>query len=124
MMALFNFGKKKEEETKTPTCCCGGSEPKVEESTSCCCGTPVEGICCIKVLGAGCKSCREQYENAMAAVKAMGLNIEVEYITDMEKVMGYGIMSMPAIVVNEKVVSMGKVLKAADVEKLLHKLGY
>ena len=123
-MALFNFGKKKEEETKTPTCCCGGSEPKVEESTSCCCGTPVEGICCIKVLGAGCKSCREQYENAMAAVKAMGLNIEVEYITDMEKVMGYGVMSMPAIVVNEKVVSMGKVLKAADVEKLLHKLGY
>lgn len=123
-MALFNFGKKKEEETKTPTCCCGGSEPKVEESTSCCCGAPVEGICCIKVLGAGCKSCHEQYENAMAAVKAMGLNIEVEYITDMEKVMGYGVMSMPAIVVNEKVVSMGKVLKAADVEKLLHKLGY
>ena len=134
-MALFNFGKKKEEK-KTPTCCCG-SEPKVEESTGCCCGSapkaeettsccgaPVEGICCIKVLGAGCKSCHEQYENAKAAVKTMGLDIEVEYITDMEKVMGYGVMSMPAIVVNEKVVSMGKVLKAADVEKLLHKLGY
>ena len=60
----------------------------------------------------------------MTAVKAMGLGIEVEYITDMEKVMGYGVMSMPAIVVNEKVVSMGRVLKAADVEKLLHKLGY
>lgn len=136
-MALFNFGKKKEEK-KTPACCCGGSEPKVEESagcccgsapkaeetTSCCCGAPVEGICCIKVLGAGCKSCHEQYENAKAAVKTMGLDIEVEYITDMEKVMEYGVMSMPAIVVNEKVVSMGKVLKAADVEKLLHKLGY
>lgn len=134
-MALFNFGKKKEEK-KTPTCCCG-SEPKAEESTGCCCGSapkaeettsccgaPVEGICCIKVLGAGCKSCHEQYENAKAAVKTMGLDIEVEYITDMEKVMGYGVMSMPAIVVNEKVVSMGKVLKAADVEKLLHKLGY
>lgn len=134
-MALFNFGKKKEEK-KTPTCCCG-SEPKVEESTGCCCGSapkaeentsccgaPVEGICCIKVLGAGCKSCHEQYENAKAAVKTMGLDIEVEYITDMEKVMGYGVMSMPAIVVNEKVVSMGKVLKAADVEKLLRKLGY
>ena len=136
-MALFNFGKKKEEK-KTPACCCGGSEPKVEESagcccgsapkaeetTSCCCGAPVEGICCIKVLGAGCKSCHEQYENAKAAVKTMGLDIEVEYITDMEKVMEYSVMSMPAIVVNEKVVSMGKVLKATDVEKLLHKLGY
>ena len=135
-MALFNFGKKKEEK-KTPTCCCSsepkgeestgcccGSAPKAEETTSCCCGAPVDGICCIKVLGAGCKSCHEQYENAKAAVKTMGLDIEVEYITDMEKVMGYGVMSMPAIVVNEKVVSMGKVLKAADVEKLLRKLGY
>lgn len=129
-MALFNFGKKKEEK-KTPTCCCG-SEPKVEESTGCCCGSapkaeettsccgaPVEGICCIKVLGAGCKSCHEQYENAKAAVKTMGLDIEVEYITDMEKVMEYGVMSMPAIVVNDKVAAFGKVLKIAEVEKLL-----
>ncbi|MGN0315962.1 MAG: thioredoxin family protein [Fusicatenibacter sp.] len=136
-MALFGLGKKKEEEKKAPACCCGGSESKVEESTGCCCGTTDiaaesagccgdtgSGIINIKVLGAGCKSCHEQYENAKAAVKAMGLTVEVEYITDMEKVMGYGVMSMPAIVVNEKVVSMGKVLKAADVEKLLHKLGY
>lgn len=122
-MALFNFGKKKEEEKKTPACCCGNTEAKAEE-TACCCGAPVDGICCIKVLGAGCKACHEQYENAMAAVKTMGLDLEVEYITDMEKVMGYGVMSMPAIVVNEQVVSMGKVLKAADVEKLLRKLGY
>ena len=138
-MALFNFGKKKEE-TKTHTCCCGGSEPKVEESTgcccdsapktkaeetaSCCCGSSATCISSIKVLGVGCKSCHEQYENAMAAVKAMELDTEVEYITDMEKVMGYGVMRMPAIVVNEKVVSMGKVLKAADVEKLLRKLGF
>ncbi len=117
-MALFDFGKKKEAEKNT--CCCG-SEPKAEAST--CCGAPMEGICCIKVLGAGCKSCHEQYENAKAAVQALGLKVEVEYITDMEKVMEYGVMSMPAIVVNDKVVSMGKVLKAADVEKLLHKLG-
>ena len=121
-MALFGFGKKKEEEKKAPACCCGSAENKVEESTGCCCGDTVSGIINIKVLGAGCKSCHEQYENAKAAVKAMGLTVEVEYITDMEKVMGYGVMSMPAIVVNEKVVSMGKVLKAADVEKLLNKL--
>ena len=134
-MALFHFGKKKEEK-KAPACCCGTEAQaektagcfcgaaRAEESPKTCCGSPVNGICCIKVLGAGCKSCHEQHENAKAAVKAMGLNLEVEYITDMEKVMGYGVMSMPAIVVNEKVVSMGKVLKAADVEKLLRKLGY
>ena len=46
----------------------------------------------------------------------------IEYITDAEKVMAYGVMSMPAIVVNEKVVSMGKVLKAAEVEALLRGL--
>ena len=130
-MALFNFGKKKEEEKKS--CCCG-SEVKAEQTAGCCCGSeakeentccgaPVDGICCIKVLGAGCKTCHEQYENAKAAVAALGLNIEVEYITDMEKVMEYGVISMPAIVVNDQVVSMGKLLKAADVEKLLRKLG-
>ena len=120
-MALFNFGKNKEEKN-APTCCCN-IETTAEETAACCC-TPVDETCCIKVLGAGCKSCHEQYENAKTAVKAMGLSVEVEYITDMEKVMAYGVMSMPAIVVNEQVVSMGKVLKAADVEKLLHKLGY
>ena len=146
-MSLFGFGKKKEEK-KTASCCCGNAEVSTEERSSCCgnaeisteeagscccsaentdsaeccCGEPVKGICCVTVLGAGCKSCHEQYENAKTAVKAMGLDLEVEYITDMEKVMTYGVMSMPAIVVNEKVVSMGKVLKAADVEKLLRTL--
>ena len=123
-MALFNFGKKKEEEKKAPACCCGSAKAQVAKSAECCCGTSVNGICCVKVLGAGCRACHEQYENAKTAVKALGLDVEVEYITDMEKVMGYGVMSMPAIVVNEKVVSMGKVLKAADVEKLLRKLGF
>lgn len=135
-MALFGFGKKKEEK-KAPACCCGSTESKNPENTGGYCGTAdttvKSGGCCsetsdssisIKVLGAGCKSCREQYENAKAAVKSMGLSVKVEYITDMEKVMGYGAMSMPAIVVNEKIVSMGKVLKTADVEKLLHKLGF
>lgn len=52
-----------------------------------------------------------------------GIQVEVEYVTDMEKIMAYGIMSMPGLVVNEKVVSIGKVLKSADIEKLLKKLG-
>ena len=120
-MALFHLGKKKQEEKKTPDSCCE-SASKAGESARC--EVSAEEICCIKVLGAGCKSCHEQYENAKAAVRAMGLNAEVEYITDMEKVMGYGVMSMPAIVVNEKVASMGKVLHSSDVAKLLHRLGY
>ena len=78
----------------------------------------------IKVLGSGCKFCHELYENTKEAVKNIGLSVEVEYVTDLEQVMGYGVMSMPGLVVDEKVASTGKVLKTVDVEKLLHKLEY
>ncbi len=124
-MALFNFGKKKEE-TKAPACACNCGCPTSEatEVVNTCCGEAVNGICCIKVLGSGCKSCHALLDASKEAVKNMGLSIEVEYVTDMEKIMEYGVMSMPALVVNENVVSMGKVLKAAEVEKLLHKLGF
>ena len=115
-MALF--GNKKEEVKTEPTCCCGGSE-EVKVETASCCGEKVDGVCCIKVLGAGCKSCHEQYENAKKAVENLGLDVEVEYITDMEKVMSYGVMSMPALLVNDKIVSVGKVLKPKEIEKLL-----
>ena len=133
-MALFGLGKKKEEEKKAaPGCCCSADTAKT--ASGCCCsdgraeesdgrGGISGALTGIKVLGAGCKSCHELYENAKAAAQAMNLPVEVEYVTDMEKVMEYGVMSMPAIVVNEKVVSMGKVLKAADVEKLLRRLGF
>ena len=114
-MALF--GKKKEETGATTSCCCGSSEDVKVEAT--CCGEKVNGVCCIKVLGAGCKSCHEQYENAKKAAANLGLNVEVEYITDMEKVMSYGVMSMPALLVNDKIVSVGKVLKPKEVERFL-----
>lgn len=114
-MGLFGFGKKKEAEKAAPACC----PEKQAAEAGVCCGAPVDGVCCVKVLGAGCKSCHEQFENAQAAVRALGLDVEVEYVTDMEQVMAYGVMRMPAIVVNEKVVAMGKVLSAAEVEKLL-----
>lgn len=124
-MSLFHFGKKKEEKNASACACtCGCQTSETREITNDCCPEAKDGICCIKVLGAGCKSCHELYENAKEAVKAMGLSVEVEYITDMQKVMEYGVMSMPAVVVNEKVVSTGKVLKAADVEKLLRKSGF
>lgn len=117
-MGLFGFGKKKEEKNITCHCGCAGEKPAAAKD---CCGGETKGICCIKVLGAGCKSCHEQYENVVSAVKNLGLSVEAEYITDMAQIAAYGVMSMPAIVVNEQVVSMGKVLKTADVEKLLKK---
>ena len=121
-MALFHLRRTKEEKN-APVCCCGGTEATTEKTTSCCCGKPVDGICCIKVLGAGCKSCHDLFDATKTAVKNMGLSIEVEYVTDMEKIMAYGVMSMPVLVVNEKVVSVGKVLKVAEIEQQLKKYG-
>lgn len=57
------------------------------------------------------------------AVADAGLKVDVEYVTDMAQIAGYGVMSIPALVVNEKVVTMGKVLKQNEVEDLLNKLG-
>ena len=103
-------------------CCCGSNDSNTEIVDTSCCDGETNGICCIKVLGTGCKACHNQLENVKKAVKNMRLSIQVEYITDMQEVMEYGVMSTPALVVNEKVVSVGKVLKSADIEKLLHKL--
>ena len=115
-MALF--GKKKEEKKEDTTCCCAGEQTS-SVITHDCCGVKVDGICCIKVLGSGCKACHQLYDNTVKAVEGMG--IEVEYVTDLQKIMEYGAMSMPALVVNEQLVSSGKVLKPAEILKLIGK---
>ena len=114
-MALFHLGKMEKKES-----CCNPSKAEqkcnyVNTSTN---------IRSIKVLGAGCKSCHETYENTKKALKNTGIDVEVEYITDMEKIMAYGIMSMPALVINEKVVSTGRVLKSVDIENLFQTLDF
>lgn len=118
-MSLF----KKKEKTEQPNCCCEASNlkqsPAPSQAASECYGEATESICCVKVLGSGCASCHALYENTCKAVKDVGFDIEVEYVTDMEKIMSYGVMSMPALVVNEKVVSVGKVLKPQGIKKLL-----
>ena len=73
----------------------------------------------IKVLGGGCKSCETLLKAAKEAVERNGVDAQVEYITDMEKIMGFGVMRLPALVIDGKVVSSGKVLKAKEIEDLL-----
>ena len=97
------------------------------ENSSCCpevkgCCTKADGaIESVKVLGAGCPGCHKQYENAKAAVSELSFGIEVEYVTDMGKVMTLGVMSMPAIVVNDKVIAMGRILSVEEVKMALDK---
>ena len=95
---------------KQTSCACGGacSEKEAGEKVS-------EEISSIKVLGSGCKNCHMLKENTDAALKELGLNIEAEYVTDIQKIMSYNILSTPALVINEQVVSTGKVLSSADI---------
>ena len=73
----------------------------------------------IKVLGGGCCKCENLLEAVKEAVAEKGIAAEIEYITAMAKIMEYGIMSTPALMVDNKIVSMGRVLKAKDVLKYL-----
>lgn len=73
----------------------------------------------VKVLGGGCSKCETLLANTKEAITNAGIEAEVEYITDFSVIGSYGIMSMPALMVDEKIVSMGKVLKSSDIEKLL-----
>lgn len=118
-MALFGFGKKKEKDTPPCACQCGCSAPEVAEKSAC---SPGQGGT-IQVLGTGCASCHALLENTQAAVRSLGLDVPVEYVQDMAAIVGYGVMSLPALVVHGKVVSAGKVLKPAQVEALLKDAG-
>ena len=73
----------------------------------------------IKILGGGCGKCEALLKAAQEAVAQKGVLAEIEYITDMARIMEYGIMSTPALMVDNKVVSMGRVLKAKEVLKYL-----
>ncbi len=73
----------------------------------------------IKILGSGCKKCVTLGENAMAAAQAAGKQAEIVKVTDFAEIAGYGVMSTPGLVIDEKLVAYGKVLTVQDIGKLL-----
>jgi len=73
----------------------------------------------IKILGSGCAKCKQLEENAKAAVSQSGVEATIEKVTDMDRIMDYGVMMTPALVIDEEVKSVGKVLTVDDVKKLL-----
>ena len=76
----------------------------------------------IKVLGACCGRSIETFENTKAAVKELGLDAEVENIGDFAEIAKYGVMSTPALVIDNKVVSFGKYLKTQDIINIIRKV--
>lgn len=73
----------------------------------------------IKILGSGCQKCVTLAENAKAAADAAGKDARIVKVTDFAGIAAYGIMSTPSLVVDERVVSAGKVLTAAEIGRLL-----
>lgn len=73
----------------------------------------------IKILGSGCKKCVTLADNAKAAAEAAGKTAEIVKVTDFAEIAGYGVMSTPALVVDEKLLSSGKVLSAVEIGRLL-----
>ena len=71
----------------------------------------------IEVLGMGCAKCKQLMANAEKAVKEAGVQAEVVKVEDMNQIVGYGIMTTPALVIDGKVVSAGKVLSVEEIKK-------
>ena len=98
-MGLFN---------KKNDCCSGGT-----------CSSEESKNCRIKILGTGCANCIKLEENTKIALEELGIEECVGHITDFAEIAKYGVMSTPGLVVDEKVVSYGKVLKPEEIKELL-----
>ena len=73
----------------------------------------------IKVLGSGCAKCNQLEEATKEAVAQAGIDATIEKVTDMAQIMGYGVMTTPALVVDDKVRVAGRVPSVEDIVVLL-----
>ncbi len=73
----------------------------------------------IEILGMGCAKCKQLMANAEKAVKDAGVQAEVVKVEDMNQIVGYGIMTTPAIAIDGEVKAAGKVLSADEIKKLI-----
>ena len=73
----------------------------------------------IKGLGSGCKRCLTLGDNVAAALGNLGMQAEIVKVTDFAEIAAYGVMSTPGLVVDEKVVSTGKVLTVEEIGRFI-----
>ena len=108
-MGLFN---KKKEETKP---CCGGScTPERMAGAS-------KAAAGVKVLGSGCAKCSALEAAVRSALEELGMDAAIDHVTDFAQIAAYGVMSTPALVVDGKVVSYGKVLSKDEAKAVIQK---
>lgn len=103
---------------------------KKEEKKCCCCSVNADDIkkaqekvsvSAVKVLGSGCKKCNDLEANAKEALASLGLSVEIEHVRDFAEIASYGVMTTPALMINNKVVSTGKLLKVEEIVAILKK---
>lgn len=73
----------------------------------------------IKVLGTGCKKCTQLKQNVEKVIEELKIDASVEKVEDIQKIISYGVMGTPALVIDEEVVSTGKLLKPKEIAKIL-----
>ena len=110
---------------KKSSCCCGNQIEILPEDVkpvtipSCGCDPTDEDVKVIKVLGTGCSSCNTLYKNVQEAVLQLCIEALIMKEEDLEKIMAYNVMSLPALVVDDKVVSKGQKLSVEQVKELI-----
>ncbi len=115
-MAVFKFGKKKVEKIENE-CSCKKTQMSIDKTPE-----KTEKSSSIKILGSGCPKCNELESNTKKALEQLGMDSDIEHVRDFAKIAEYGVMSTPALVVEGKVISYGKVLKKDELVKLLGKI--
>ena len=73
----------------------------------------------IQILGTGCPKCKKLAANVEAAAKALGIEHEIVKVTDINEIMKFGVMMTPGLAVDGKVLIVGKVPSADEIQKLL-----
>ena len=73
----------------------------------------------IKILGAGCSKCEKFEKNLKIALEELSIDADIEIIGDLKEIVSYGVMTTPALVIDENVVSTGKILSVKEIKKYL-----
>lgn len=75
----------------------------------------------IKILGMGCSNCKKLQAVTEESVKELGIKANIEKVEDMPKILAYGVMRTPALVIDEQVVLQGRIPQKEELKKLLQK---
>jgi small redox-active disulfide protein 2 len=73
----------------------------------------------LQILGSGCPKCKKLAELAEEAAKSLGVDYEIEKVSDIQQIMSFGVMTTPALVVDGEVKLVGKIPSVAEIRKAM-----